>query len=496
MKKLRRELAAELKQISMPDDDADRVAAWDPYDQNASADWFDSEWMFGITDGFDVVIGNPPYIKEYTFRQAFDGLRQSEYYQGKMDIWYMFACEGLDMARKGKGLVTFIAQNNWVTSYGASKMRDKVVKDAQVLSLIDFGSFNIFESGIQTMIMIFQKNTGSDNYPFDHRRLRGSNVDINDVESLLNRESSSAAEYLNPTIKRNDYIGKSLTFSKPEIELTLEKISLKSNFRLDSKKEVAQGIVYPQDRINRASKGVLGDGFNVGDGIFVLSEKEIDQMALTENELDLIKPTYSTQELQRYYGNPKNQEWVIYTDSSFKNERKIQNYPAIKRHLDQFREVITSDNRPYGLHRARHETFFLGEKIISVRKCASPTFTYVDFDCYVSATFYVIKTVRMNQKYLTGLLNSRLIAFWLKQRGKMQGTNYQIDKQPLVAIPLLSPSSKRQTTVAVLIDQILDMKHNDQDLDISELENEIDQIVYLLYELTPEEIAIVEENTV
>ncbi|MDE0041161.1 MAG: Eco57I restriction-modification methylase domain-containing protein, partial [Candidatus Poribacteria bacterium] len=225
--------------------DADKVAKWNPYDQNASANWFDSEWMFGITDGFDVVIGNPPYIKEYTFRQAFEGLRESPYYQGKMDIWYLFACEGLDIAKNGKGLVTFIAQNNWVTSFGASKMRAKVVGDAQVLSLIDFGNFKIFESGIQTMIMIFQKNNDAQSYTFDYRRLHGSSININDVESLLNRQNNSKAEYLNPTIKRSDFIDKPLTFSNLEIELILKRISSKHNFRLNPNKEVAQGIVCP-----------------------------------------------------------------------------------------------------------------------------------------------------------------------------------------------------------------------------------------------------------
>ena len=125
---LRTELAAELKHFGMSDTDAERIARWDLYDQNAAADWFNPELMFGITDGFDIVIGNPPYIKEYTFRKAFDGLRESPYYQGKMDIWYMFMCEGLDLVKNGGGLVTFIAQNNWVTSYGASKMRIRLFK--------------------------------------------------------------------------------------------------------------------------------------------------------------------------------------------------------------------------------------------------------------------------------------------------------------------------------------------------------------------------------
>ena len=312
---------------------------------------------------------------------------------------------------------------------------------------------------------------------------------------LLNKSDNSKAEYLTPTINRSEYTGRSLTFSNSEVELVLKKISSKINLRLDPNKEVAQGIVYPQDTINKASKNVLGSNFKVGDGIFVLSEKEKNQIPFTEKELDLIKPSYTTKELHRYYGSPINQEWLIYTDSSFKDKKKIEKYPNIKRHLDQFRKIITSDNKPYGLHRARNAYFFEGEKIISVRKCVRPTFTWVDFDSYVSATFYVIKTAKTNQKYLTGLLNSRLVTFWLKHRGKMQGANYQVDKQPLLTIPLISPSFERQDLIETLVNQILAAKRADPDVDVSELENEIDQVVYSLYDLTPEEIEIVEKTT-
>ena len=204
-KALRSELAAELKRAGMPADEAENISKWDIYDQNTTANYFDSKWMFGFREGFDIVIGNPPYIKEYTFREAFDGLRESPYYQGKMDIWYMFACNGLDLVRDGKGLVTFIAQNNWVTSDGASKMRNKVIQDAQILSLVDFGSFKIFSSGIQTMIMAFRKNVDTDNYPFDYRRLLGKDLNINDVMALLNRDQNNRAEYLSPTIRRSKY---------------------------------------------------------------------------------------------------------------------------------------------------------------------------------------------------------------------------------------------------------------------------------------------------
>ena len=138
--RLRAEISELLKKDGFPRETTEKLAKWNPYDQNASADFFDPEWMFGVTEGFDVVMGNPPYIKKYTYREAFDGVRESPYYQGKMDIWYLFACLSLDMLRKGSGILTFIATNNWVTNAGASKMRNKVIKNAQMLKMLDFGT--------------------------------------------------------------------------------------------------------------------------------------------------------------------------------------------------------------------------------------------------------------------------------------------------------------------------------------------------------------------
>lgn len=454
--------------------------------------------VFHEKKGFDVVIANPPYVKEYVNRSAFDGLRNSPYYQGKMDLWYLFACRGIDLSRNDSGVVTFIAQNNWVTSHGASKMRNKVIADAQILSLIDFGNFKIFEAGIQTMIMIFKKNTALDSYSFDYRRIQGNDLELKDVISVLNKEDSVKAEYLTPTITRTNFIGRTLTFSNSEIEPILKKISSKSDFRLDPNKEVAQGIVCPQDYVNKSSQQVLGADFEVGDGIFILSDNELKALRLAKKELSLVKPFYTTDELKRWWGDAKNKKWIIYTDSSFRNKKKIDGYPAIKKHLDRFKKIVTSDNKPYGLHRARDEYFFKGEKILAVRKCAYPTFTYTDFDSYVTATFYVIKTERLNQKYLTGLLNSKLVAFWLRYKGKMQGTNFQIDKEPIIDLPILEADQTSQNAIASIVTKIIDMLRsnggNKKQVQIREYEKQIDQLVYKLYGLTPEEIKIVENS--
>ena len=479
-RKLRRALAMELKHIGMPADDANKIAAWDPYDQNASADWFDQEWMFGVTEGFDVVVGNPPYIKEYTFKDAFDGLRESPYYQGKMDIWYMFACKGLDIAKNSEGLVTFIAQNNWVTSGGASKMRNKVIKDAQILSLIDFGSFKIFGSGIQTMVMIFRKNTDFDSYSFDYRRLHGRDLNINDVMSLLNKDNNSRAEYLIPTINRSEYTGRSLTFSNPEVELILEKISAKGNFRLNPNEEVAQGIVPNPDVVGTSNLNkipehkVIKYGIKKGDGVFVVPKDFFKR--LNNYEKNLLKPLYEPSDLSRYFIKELNSKEIIYITKTSDDKQM----PILLDYLEKFREIMDARRenqngrlKYYHLHWPRNECFFKpGPKILSVRKCARPTFTYTEESAYVMMAINVIKSTRLSTKYLVGVLNSKLVAFWLKHRGKMQGTNYQIDKQPLLAIPLISPASEQKASVETLVNQILSAKRTDPDANVSKLEKE------------------------
>ena len=174
-------------------------------------------------------------------------------------------------------------------------------------------------------------------------------------------------------------------------------------------------------------------------------------------------------------------------------------YPNLKAHLDQFKKVITSDNKPYGLHRARDQRFFKGEKIISARKCGQPTFTYTDYDCYVSQTFNVIKTDRIDQKYLTALLNSKVVRYWLQHKGKMQGGQFQVDKEPLLAIPLVAPPSVEQQRIAKLVDRILQATEKlqaavlDSERDrcqrlIDQTDAGIQERIYTIYKLSDSDI--------
>ena len=276
------------------------------------------------------------------------------------------------------------------------------------------------------------------------------NLILKDSINMLAGLPSQKYTIASPTFERELYDSKNFVFNTSANERLLGKIKEKQNFHLDARKEVATGIDVHQDFVTKKHIQLVGDNLSLGQGIFNLTTEELYSLDLTDNEKALIKPFYTTSELKRYVGNSVNKLWVIYTDSKFKNEKEISPYPNLKKHLDQFRDIITSDNWPYGLHRARDESFFKGEKIISLRKCSDrPTFTFTDFDTYVSQTYFVIKTNRINQKYLTGLLNSKLIEFWLRYKGKMQGFNFQVDKEPLLEIPIYKPENTRAFEILV-----------------------------------------------
>ena len=457
--------------------------------------------------GFDCVVCNPPYLKEYTSRKVFEQTRKShlaKYYQGKMDLWQFFACYGIDISNKS-GTLGFIVPNNWVTNAGARLLRNKILDECTLKSMVDFGSFMVFDrASIQTMILVF-KNFKRNNYPFDYRKLEDTKPTIQHAYQLIRKEDGEGLKYLKPMINRTELIDEYLVFSDDKTKILLNKIQSKQNFILDAKNEVAQGIVAPQDNLNGAGERALNYQIPKGTGIFVVSNKEYRDIGLNKKERRIVKPYYTTEQLGRFYGCDDNGYFIIYTSSEFKNPEKIKDYPNIKKHLDRFQKIITSENKPYGLNRARDEKFFTGEKIMSLRKCIQPTFTFTDFDCYVSQTFFIIKTDRINQKYLTAVLNSKLIAFWLRHKGKMQGGLYQLDKEPLLEIPIFDTASETiKKRIIDLVDQLLQLNKELQTTlltgraeqtqsRIAHCEDRLNALVYELYDLTQEEIAMVEK---
>ncbi len=444
--------------------------------------------------GFDVIIGNPPYIKEFVNKSVFDGLHDSPYYQGKMDLWTLFACVSIDLLRVG-GILSFIAPSNWITNTGASIFRNKILKEGELKTFIDFGDYKVFEqAGIQTMIFVFEKKQPSEKYTINYLKIADKDASKDKVATDIFGEKTKIE------IEPNKLIDGNITFYETSSSSIFNKIQNKRNFELNEK-EVGQGIVCPQESVIDKHLAVLKDAKS-GDGIFVLRSNEIESLNLDKKEDELIKPFYTTEKIARYYADKKNESWIIYSNNEV--NKNIDKYPKVKQHLQKYAEIITSDFKPFGLHRARDEKFFIGPSIFSIRKTERPQFSYVDFPCYVSQTYFVISTNRINLKFLTGLLNSQVVYFWLKNKGKLQGDLLQVDKDPLMEIPICVGNKKQQKVIIDFVDKMLELnkqlksipenseKWNSVKAEIEKTDKEIDQKVYELYGLTEDEIKIVE----
>jgi adenine-specific DNA-methyltransferase len=480
-------------------------------DDRIKVNCFDWEKEFASifrAGGFDVVIGNPPYVKEYTDRTVFENIKKSymsKYYEGKMDLWYFFVCLGIDKLREN-GLLGFIAPNNWITNAGASILRNKIVNESIIKKYFDFSDYMVFrDASIQTMVFILEKEKPSLAYNFLYNKLINKNIHIGELTSALvkNQKEERIQSYnvtINPELMQNQLI----TFINSSLNGVLEKIYNSGNYFLTNK-NVAQGIVCPQDFVIDKHLEILkNDTIKKGYGIFVINNTEKKRLKPLRNEISVIKPYYTTNELQRFYGDLNNSLWVIYSDINVR--KKIKDYPNIKSHLDKFKKIVTSDFAPYGLHRAREQAFFEGTKIISLRKTSKPCFTYTEFPCYVSQTYFVIKPDDINLKYLTAILNSNLIYFWLYHKGKKQGEQLQVDKEPLLDIPIVNTTDKaKHDHLVSLVDKMLELKQKEaaeknQQLktmitrQIEGVDKAIDTVVYELYGLTEDEIKVMERE--
>ncbi|EHD0284130.1 class I SAM-dependent DNA methyltransferase [Campylobacter coli] len=446
------------------------------------------EWRFefpeildddGNFKGFDLIIGNPPYIKENDNKDLFTNTKKLRTYQGKMDIWYHFVGRGFDIL-KNNGYLAFIATNNWVTNSGAKKLRNIVLEESQILSLVDFSSFMVFDSAsIQTMIMQFQKIKPPKNYEFHFAKITTQTPIYEDALSLLKNEKTQNNEILSINLTPKKFIDKTLNFTKSDYEELFNKIQKYGKFYLEES-EVAQGIVPAIDEA------------------FVIKDKNV----FSKNEQCFIKEYYTG--LSGKFYSSFTDKYLIYL-SNKNYSGNLDDLPNLKQHFQKYKEILKESkikyktpNKPYFyLHREREEKFFKKgeEKIISQVRCIEPIFVYSNENFYGSRALFFIQTCRINLKYLTGVLNSKLIAFWLKHKGKIQGNLFKIDKEPLLNIPVVNINSKNEklaNKLISLVDEILKAKEQDKNANTQELENKINSLVYKLYNLTEEEIKIIE----
>ena len=480
---LRTELATELKRFGMPADDAEKIAQWDPYDQNATTDWFDSEWMFGITEGFDVVIGNPPYIQLQKDSGKLGKLYQNVGFKTFVrtgDIYCLFY-EKANQLLKNDGYVCLITSNKWMRAGYGKKLRDYFVTLTQPIQLLDMGP-DVFDATVDTNILLFQKTVSDAPDTF-----RGVSLGAD-----FDRQTDNIARYLIDNGSTMEMPAK----GEPWVILSSAELNLK-------RKIENVGSPLKEWDIN-IYRGIV-TGCNEA---FIITEAKREELIKQDpKSAEIIKPLLRGRDIKRYHA----QQSGFYILATGYDLDILHQYPAIFSYLEDIGKRIDSGriktkgkglfNRDdqgenwWNLRACAYYSEFDKEKIVYPETTHSANFFYDSGEFFLDKTCFMI--TGSDLKILVGLLSSTLMTFAYKRycSGTVLGAKgYQYNKHALEKLPVAEIPTSQQQSVIILVDQILDAKHTDPEADTSDLEDEIDKLVYELYNLTEDEIAIVEGN--
>lgn len=511
-KQLRLQIADKLKENGLPVASAEKLASWDPFDQNASSSFFDPEWMFDIKEGFDIVIGNPPYVgHKGGMKEMFRSLKQTtlgkKFNNERMDLFYYFFHQSINFANT-KGTITFITTNYYLTADSAFKLRRDFYERTKLIKLVNFNELKVFESamGQHNIITFLSKNFANNDCSIININKKGF-ADSQSVNNILyNTDSEDVSYYIQNNdemydgekyyIRLQNATGDSYRMQNDNI---LNKVK-SENEVLGNYCNISQGIVTGIDKIG--PKHILRQkefAKNRNDGVFVISDEEKVQIG----ESELLKPWFKNSDIKRFYVSEKPTKWLIHTSVNI----KIREYPNIEKHLNYFKKLILSRNyesgelskakrldRWWSLSSSRWEFNFDEPKIVSPQRSYFNTFGFTNKSWYASADVYFISSKEdgLNLKYILGILNSKLIFFWLYNRGKRKGEMLELYLTPLSEIPIKKPSLSQDIKIIQLVNKIIDLKNENPDAHTENFEKDLDILVYKIYELTYEEIEVVD----
>ena len=499
-----------------------QLANWNPF-SNEACGWFDPDWMFGIRNGFDIVIANPPYLGESRHKDKFRVIKQGtlkDFYQGKMDIFYFFFHFAVNIASH-KGQIAFITTNYYPTATGANKLRRDFKERATIRELINFNELRIFESarGQHNMLTILSK--GKDDKSIARTCVTKHQGDAapQTLQSVLSWHDEQTEYY---RISQKDLYDGEECYVR--LTGTGKTIGNKIQDMLNKVKGVGQplgtifiinqGVVSGCDYVSSRNMKKLKNAPNVqdGDGIFVFDlENQRDRETISgfsQNEQRLLRPFFKNTDIRRYWCKSKADKLLLYLDRSCSN---IDKYPNIKSHLQKFypilldrREVQTKRIDYFQLQWPRKESIFIGPKITVPYRSKKNSFAYNHYDWFCRSDSYVItsKNPDIKLKYILALLNSKLYYMWLYHKGKRKGEMLELFQTPLSEIPIRKIDHHDQKPFVAVVDEILSITKDDnypydtdKQTEVKKLERQIDRMAYELYGLIPEEIAAVEGSS-
>ncbi|EPX9050599.1 class I SAM-dependent DNA methyltransferase [Campylobacter coli] len=451
------------------------------------------EWRFefpeildddGNFKGFDLIIGNPPYIRQEELKELKPHLAKNyKVYKGTSDIYTYFYELGFNVL-KDNGVLSYITSNKYTRAGYGEALREFLLKNVKVLEYTDLNGIKVFDSAtVDTSILCFEKSKSKDN-KFKYLALSNEILKTCAYDIGLYKDFAEFSQ--------NSLSKESFTFSDENTSALKAKIE-----RIGTPLKEWYGL-----NINYGIKTGLNEAF------IITTEKRNEILANCKDEAEkertakLIRKMLRGRNIKRYSYEWAGL-WVIGTFPSLKIN--IEQYPALKQYLSQFLPRIEQSGEKGCRKKTSNKWFetqdniayyeeFEKEKIVWAEMTKEACFVYDNSNFFTNQTCYFF--THCDYKYLLAILNSRLIVYYMQYisshlgQGAFRWIRQYIEKLPIPKIN--SKNEKLADELINLVDEILKAKEQDKNANTQELENKINSIVYKLYNLTEEEIKIIE----
>ncbi|MEF3231037.1 class I SAM-dependent DNA methyltransferase [Campylobacter jejuni] len=453
------------------------------------------EWRFefpeildddGNFKGFDLIIGNPPYIRQEELKELKPHLAKNyKVYKGTSDIYTYFYELGFNVL-KDRGVLSYITSNKYTRAGYGEALREFLLKNVKVLEYTDLNGIKVFDSAtVDTSILCFEKSKSKDN-KFKYLTLSNEILKTCAYDIGLYKDFAEFSQ--------NSLSKESFTFSDENTSALKAKIE-----RIGTPLKEWYGFnIY---------RGIL-TGYN--EAFIITTEKRNEILANCKDEAEkertakLIRKMLRGRDIKRYSYEWAGL-WVINTHNGYKSKNgekieaiNIEHYPSLKKHFDEFYPQLEkrADKglTPYNLRNCAYIEEFEKEKIVWAEMTKEACFVYDNSNFFTNQTCYFF--THCDYKYLLAILNSRLIVYYMQYisshlgQGAFRWIRQYIEKLPIPKIN--SKNEKLADELINLVDEILKAKEQDKNANTQELENKINSIVYKLYNLTEEEIKIIE----
>jgi len=434
--KIQDDLSKHIAQYRSDSSVALKIVNWNPF-SHERADFFDPKWMFGVLLGFDIIISNPPYGVSIMGKKRKEVLN-SLVKVPDFEIYYFFI-EIAHKLLKDNGIKSYIIPNTILFNVFAYNYRKTLLNKWSIKTLLDCTNFKFFEKAtVFNIITIFVKEKNADKIIFKNTK------NVSSFEELIKRPTSIISKDI--LLLNNKNWGLVFKLDNDILDLITKikenSIELSSLFP-----DISQGLI-AYDKYQGQSKDIIENR------IYHYSKKEKPDL----------KPWLWGQDVTRYCVIWNGKEYIDYCD---------------------------------GLANPRQPKYFKNDRIL-VREITNPRIfaAFTDKEMYNDpAIINILKGNKLSIMVLLPILNSKLATFYHFNSSPKatKGAFPKILVKDIKEFPIPSINIKNRPVmekIEKLVEEILQNKANNKDT--STLEKEVDALVYRLYELTEEEIAIIE----